>query len=116
MRIFVGIDLEEEIRTKIARFLDGVRGFAPDARWVASESLHVTLKFIGEQKPEEVAAVAGRLETVQGNRTDIRFSGYGFSPTAKAPRVFWIGNQRRTGTRRTCRHHRFDAWRTEDPT
>src|SRR5438477_11702968 len=91
MRIFVGIDLEEEIRTKIARFLDGVRGFAPDARWVASESLHVTLKFIGEQKPEEVAAVAGRLETVQGNRTDIRLSGHGFFPTAKAPRVFWIG-------------------------
>jgi 2'-5' RNA ligase len=91
MRIFVGIDLDEEIRTKIARFLDGVRGFAPDARWVPSESLHVTLKFIGEQTPEQVAAVAGRLETVQGNRTDIRLSGHGFFPTAKSSRVFWIG-------------------------
>jgi len=91
MRIFVGIDLEEGIRTTIARFLDGVRGFAPDARWVPSESLHVTLKFIGEQTPEQVAAVAGRLETVQGNRTDIRLSGHGFFPTAKSPRVFWIG-------------------------
>jgi 2'-5' RNA ligase len=29
--------------------VDGVRNFSPDARWVKAESLHVTLKFIGEQ-------------------------------------------------------------------
>jgi len=34
MRVFVAIDLEAEIREKIARFLDGVRGFADEARWV----------------------------------------------------------------------------------
>ena len=93
MRIFVGIDLDDEIRTKIARFLEGVRGFAPDARWVRPESLHITLKFIGEQKPEQVAAITERLQRVEGKRADIRFAGYGFFPTVKAPRVFWIGIQ-----------------------
>ena len=93
MRIFVGIDLEDEIRTKIARFLDGVRGFDSDARWVRPESLHITLKFIGEQKPEQVAAITGRLQLVKGKTAEIRFAGYGFFPTAKAPRVFWIGIQ-----------------------
>jgi RNA 2',3'-cyclic 3'-phosphodiesterase len=93
MRIFVGIDLDDEIRTKIARFLDGVRGFAPDARWVRPESLHITLKFIGEQKPEQVAAVTERLQLVEGKRAEIRLAGYGFFPTAKGPRVFWIGIQ-----------------------
>ena len=29
MRIFIGIDLDDEIRGKIARFLEGVSGFAP---------------------------------------------------------------------------------------
>ena len=48
MRLFVALDIDEDIRGRIARFLDGVRGFAPDARWVRPESLHVTLKFIGE--------------------------------------------------------------------
>ena len=93
MRVFVGIDLEEQVREKIARFLEGVRGFSPDARWVHPESLHVTLKFIGEQSEEQVAAITERLRGVAGETMEIRFQGYGFFPTAKAPRVFWIGIQ-----------------------
>ena len=93
MRIFIGIDLEDEIRTKIARFLEGVRGFAPDARWVRPESLHITLKFIGEQKSEQVEAISDRLRRVEGRVVEIGLGGHGFFPTAKSPRVFWIGIQ-----------------------
>jgi 2'-5' RNA ligase len=93
MRIFVGIDLDDEIRAKIARFLDGIREFAPEVRWISPESLHITLKFIGEQKAEQMAAITEHLQVVGGSRTEIHFSGYGFFPTAKAPRVFWIGIQ-----------------------
>jgi 2'-5' RNA ligase len=91
MRIFIGIDLDPEIRGRISRFLEGVQGFAADARWVRPESLHITLKFIGEQTPERVEAIAERLRRVKGGEFEIRSGGYGFFPTAKAPRVFWIG-------------------------
>ena len=97
MRVFIGIDLDSGIRDKIARFLEGVRPFAPDARWVSAESLHVTLKFIGEQKTEQVDAIKARLSAVEGKVTDIRFADYGFFPTPKAPRVFWIGIQASPG-------------------
>jgi len=93
MRIFVGIDLDPEVRGRISRFLEGVRGFAPEARWVRPESLHATLKFIGEQPAERVEAIAERLRRVEGSAFAIRCGGYGFFPTAKAPRVFWIGIQ-----------------------
>jgi 2'-5' RNA ligase len=93
MRIFVGIDLEESIRMKIARLVEGASSFAPDAHWVTAESLHVTLKFIGEQKPEQVDAIAQRLGQIKANALEIRFSSHGFFPTPKAPRVFWIGIQ-----------------------
>jgi 2'-5' RNA ligase len=93
MRIFVGIDLDSEIRGRISRFLEGVRGFAPDARWVRPESLHITLKFIGEQTPEQVESVTERLQRIEGSAFEVRSAGYGFFPTAKAPRVFWIGIQ-----------------------
>ena len=46
MRLFVGLDIDDPIRARISRFLEGVREFAPDARWVRPESLHITLKFI----------------------------------------------------------------------
>lgn len=91
MRIFIGIDLDDAIRAAIARFLDGVRGFAPDVRWVTVESLHITLKFIGEQKAEQVEAIGERLRRIEGPAIEIRFAAHGFFPTAKAPRVFWIG-------------------------
>jgi 2'-5' RNA ligase len=91
MRIFISIDLDPEVRGRIARFLDGVQGFAPDATWVRPESLHITLKFIGEQTPEQVEALSERLRRVEGGAFEIGCAGYGFFPTAKAPRVFWIG-------------------------
>lgn len=93
MRIFIGIDLSPEIRDRITRFLEGVSAFAPEARWVRPESLHITLKFIGEQTPEQVAAITERLHRIDSTAIDIRCAGYGFFPTAKAPRVFWIGIQ-----------------------
>lgn len=93
MRLFIGIDLDAEIRNKIARFLDGVRPFASGARWVSAESLHITLKFIGEQTPEQVEVITQQLQQLKGTATDIRFAGTGFFPTLRSPRVFWIGIQ-----------------------
>jgi RNA 2',3'-cyclic 3'-phosphodiesterase len=91
MRIFIGIDLDPEVRARIERFLEGVEGFAPDARWMRPESLHITLKFIGEQTPERVEAITERLRRVECGAFEIRVGGYGFFLTTKAPRVFWIG-------------------------
>jgi RNA 2',3'-cyclic 3'-phosphodiesterase len=93
MRIFIGIDLNQDVRGRISRFLEGVQGFAPEARWVRPESLHITLKFIGEQSPQQVEAITERLRRVECGAFEIRTGGYGFFPTAKAPRVFWIGIQ-----------------------
>ncbi|MFZ1131384.1 MAG: RNA 2',3'-cyclic phosphodiesterase [Terriglobales bacterium] len=107
MRIFVGIDLDPEVRARIARFLEGVESFAPDARWVRPESLHITLKFIGEQTPDQVAALAKRLPRVENGEFEIRAGGYGFFPTAKAPRVFWIGID--GGPQLTRLAHNIDA-------
>ena len=91
MRFFVALDIDDAIRGRIARFLDGVREFAPDARWVRPESLHVTLKFIGEKPEEEVDKIKRALETIAAERFEMSFRGYGFFPGARAPRVFWVG-------------------------
>ena len=71
--------------------MDGVRGFAPDARWVRPESLHVTLKFIGNKSSEDVDGIRQSLARIAAGSIEISFRGYGFFPTAKSPRVFWIG-------------------------
>jgi 2'-5' RNA ligase len=91
MRIFVGLDIDAAIRERMARYLDGVRGFAPDARWVKPETFHVTLKFIGEQKPEQVEQIKRELATVHGSPFEVSFRGHGFFPGPRSPRVFWLG-------------------------
>jgi 2'-5' RNA ligase len=91
MRIFIALDIDEAIRHRMARFMDGVRGFAPDARWVRPESLHITLKFIGEAAPENVDQIKEALKTVEARAVEMNIRGFGFFPGAKSPRVFWVG-------------------------
>jgi 2'-5' RNA ligase len=91
MRLFIALDIDAAIRTRIARFVEGVNGFATDARWVRPESLHLTLKFIGEQPESAVDPIKHALSDIHGSAPEIHFRGYGFFPTAKSARVFWIG-------------------------
>ena len=91
MRVFVGLDIDPAIRERMTRYLEGVRGFAPEARWVKPESFHVTLKFIGEQKDELGEEIKRELATVRATPLDISFRGNGFFPNARSPRVFWLG-------------------------
>src|SRR5258708_591861 len=91
MRVFIALDIDDAIRTRLELFLDGVRGFAPDARWVRPESMHVTLKFVGEKPSDAVEEIKQALGAIRAGAIEISFRGYGFFPTSKAPRVFWIG-------------------------
>ena len=95
MRLFVAIDIDEAIRERLTRFLEGVRAFAPgsEVRWVRPDSLHLTLKFIGEAGPERVQQIQRALGAIRAQTAEFSFKGYGFFPTVKAPRVFWIGIQ-----------------------
>jgi 2'-5' RNA ligase len=91
MRLFVALDIDDGIRERITRFLDGVRGFAPEARWVRPESLHVTLKFIGEKSDGDTEKIKRALQTIMADGFRMNIRGYGFFPSTRAPRVFWIG-------------------------
>ena len=93
MRLFIALDIDAQIRQCIGRFIEGVSNFSPDARWVRLESLHITLKFIGEKPPEVIPSLQEALEKVSVPTFDLTFSGTGFFPTVKSPRVFWIGIQ-----------------------
>lgn len=91
MRVFIALDIEDTIRERIQRFMDGLRGFAPDARWVRAESLHVTLKFVGEKPTAAVEEIRMALAPVTASPISLKFADTGFFPTVKSARVFWVG-------------------------
>jgi 2'-5' RNA ligase len=91
MRTFVAIDIPDEIRQRIADFMEALQRFAPDVRWVSPASLHITLKFIGEVAPERLPEITAALRKIKSGPFDVSFRETGFFPNARAPRVFWIG-------------------------
>jgi len=91
MRLFVALDIDPSIRERIMRFGEGLHDFAPEARWMKPESMHVTLKFIGEQPEAAVGSIKQAMSGIRETATAISFRAYGFFPTAKMARVFWVG-------------------------
>ncbi|HVI10419.1 MAG TPA: RNA 2',3'-cyclic phosphodiesterase [Candidatus Binatia bacterium] len=91
MRLFVALDIDDPIRRRIADFMQINRAHSPDARWVRPESLHITLKFIGEQPESALEKITQMLNTTSADAIDLNFRGFGFFPTPRSPRVFWIG-------------------------
>jgi 2'-5' RNA ligase len=88
MRLFVGIDIPDDLRRRIAGYAETLRDIAPGVRWVQPETLHVTLKFIGEtQLVEQIKSALARVEAAP---FEITFRDVGFF-TPRQPRVFWIG-------------------------
>lgn len=91
MRLFVALDIDDSIRNGITQFIDQMRPVAPEARWVRPESLHVTLKFIGEKSEEDAEKIKQILRRIVASAIEMHLAGYGFFPETRAPRVFWVG-------------------------
>lgn len=97
MRTFVALDLDLEIRQRIRDFMEEIQENALNVRWVSEESLHVTLKFIGEKPEADVKQIEAALDSIKAEQFQLAFKGTGFFPTMKAARVFWIGIEAERG-------------------
>ena len=93
MRAFVAINFPEAIRSDIWNVTNVLRDGSFPVRWVAQESLHLTLKFLGELLPsQEPAIVDGVRAAADGTKPfSITVSGFGAFPSLKHPRVVWVG-------------------------
>jgi RNA 2',3'-cyclic 3'-phosphodiesterase len=92
VRLFVAIEMLEDIRARYAAFLKEMRLIAPRVKWVRAENLHVTLKFLGHTDPARLAAIQDALATAHcAEPVTLEFRGLGFFPDEKRPRVFWAG-------------------------
>jgi 2'-5' RNA ligase len=92
VRLFVAVDLSESVRAAISLFCEKLRRTMPAARWVRSEGIHVTLKFIGEVSEQRVAAIQAALAKIRSaSPVEMSFRGTGFFPNERRPRVFWAG-------------------------
>lgn len=92
MRVFVALDIPEDVRAAIGAFIEKLRATCRVARWVRVEGVHVTLKFIGEVPPEKIEPIKAALSQIHfPNSIKLKFRGVGFFPNERRPRVLWAG-------------------------
>jgi RNA 2',3'-cyclic 3'-phosphodiesterase len=92
MRLFVAIEIPEDVRSAIGARMKSLRDTCRDARWVRIAGLHVTLKFIGETLSERVAGLKASLASIPPrDPIAMNFRGLDFFPNARRPRVLWAG-------------------------
>lgn len=93
MRTFVAINPEAE---KIERLYAAARELREESypiRWVASENVHLTLKFLGEVPENRVRDVGDALDRAVADlhAFEIRLDGFGAFPSPRRPSVVWAG-------------------------
>jgi RNA 2',3'-cyclic 3'-phosphodiesterase len=92
VRLFVALDLTDEIREALRQPIAKLKPLAKSARWARPEGMHVTLKFIGHVDPAKVEAIIAALATVRSNApVEMQIRGVGFFPHKRQPRVLWCG-------------------------
>ena len=99
MRCFIAIDIDETIRKGLGNLQDELRRKVDirkgDVKWVRPEITHLTLKFLGEIKDEQVVEVCNIAGSVAGRhkRFDLDIESVGFFG-GRSARVLWIGTGR----------------------
>jgi len=90
MRLFIAIDLPEEIKRELWYLSLDLRRQAEQARVVPPENYHLTLLFIGETKRVNEVRDALHLLSVPGEPVALALEGIG-SFRQQGSRTWWVG-------------------------
>ena len=91
MRVFIGIEIPEHVREGLGEVERELGTTTTTARWVATESAHLTLKFLGEITEQRAEEVHQAMSGLTWKPIQITVKGIGFFPGSRSPRVFWAG-------------------------
>ncbi|MDP2480447.1 MAG: RNA 2',3'-cyclic phosphodiesterase [Candidatus Palauibacterales bacterium] len=93
MRLFIAINPPAAVRQLIHDGTASIRESGLPARWVDTDHLHLTLKFLGEVREQRLQAVKDALlEAAAGCPPfELRLEGVGAFPSLRRPRVIWLG-------------------------
>lgn len=93
MRLFVAIEIPDELRQALASRAEELRDGLPRARWARAEAMHLTLAFLGETDPERLPALERELETAFAavEAFEMGLAGVGAFPPRGPARVLWAG-------------------------
>jgi 2'-5' RNA ligase len=94
IRAFIAIELPDPVRASISRIQTRVRSDEhTSVKWVNPESVHLTLKFLGNIDPKLIPDIGRAMSQAAAGLGPVRLelSELGAFPNLRAPRVVWVG-------------------------
>jgi RNA 2',3'-cyclic 3'-phosphodiesterase len=93
IRTFIALTIPEEVKAVIGMAMSELKAKNHAVRWVKSEGLHITLKFLGDIPEQTVATVAAGLDKAAAlcPPLTLRLAGFGAFPNVKRAKVVWVG-------------------------
>lgn len=98
MRVFVAVDVGDDVRREVTRVITTLTGKLeavkkpPKVAWVRPNTLHVTLKFLGELEPPVVERIQDLLAPpIPIAPFQLEWRGIGTFPGNRNPRALWLG-------------------------
>ena len=93
VRTFIGISLEPSIVAEISQELSYLKHKFPNIKWVKSQNIHITLKFLGNVEPNDLRIIFNEVSQI--GKTILPFAlsiqSVTLLPDSKRPRVVCAG-------------------------
>ena len=92
-RLFLAVPLPAPVVTLVGELVQDLSAEAWPVRWVAADTAHITLQFLGETTPERAELLRLALPGVvaRHERFRLRTADLGVFPNQNRPRVLWLG-------------------------
>ena len=91
MRLFTAVDIDDDVRKRLADLLARLRPLAK-LNWTTPDRMHITAKFIGEWPEDRLEEMKRTLASVGSpGAFEIEIRDLGWFPNSRHPRVFWAG-------------------------
>ncbi len=93
MRAFIAIAVPESVLSSCEKIMVRLKGLKLQGRFAKTESIHLTLQFLGNIEEDQIAPIAQVLEQAGSgvDPFDLEVSHLGVFPNLAHPRVVWIG-------------------------
>ncbi|HEU4327433.1 MAG TPA: RNA 2',3'-cyclic phosphodiesterase [Roseiflexaceae bacterium] len=92
MRLFVAIELPEEVKAALVAAQEPLRRGDPPVKWVAAGAMHLTLLFLGETDPGRLPAVGAAMREALADvpALQLRLGAAGAFPNMRRPSTLWV--------------------------
>jgi 2'-5' RNA ligase len=96
MRLFIAIDINDDVRAAVAKLQQELKGRMKNQnglKWVNPELMHLTLKFLGEADENRIDEINDAVEIACADKKTFEFSFSVVGTFGRPVKVLWLGSE-----------------------